>query len=261
MDEGMPINVYDILLDALSHTPGLAVGQRHGRRPKGRARRCEAGGEGDLVLVAKDQLYFRVAPCARGPGPSGSSAGGPGPRERAVGRAFRDAFRAVWGRLPEPERQRLLDHWSCQESARDYGPLFSSGRQPVIRVVPGGSADDELLCAKSGHELTFPDSLAADHPDRPRAVIARALALVMRLANRRHWQLVQELIQVPLEAWERSRGRVSDAARDRKLDVLEKPYLRAYEAEVREILSRWGFAEPPPGERQSGRGERETGEG
>jgi hypothetical protein len=95
--------------------------------------------------------------------------------------------------------------------------------------------------------MNFPIALVVEQPDRLPLVIARTLAQVHRFATRRHWRLVQEMIEEPLALWESQRGaEVSDAARDQKLDALEGEYVRRSEAELRELLGWWGFDQERP---------------
>jgi hypothetical protein len=66
-------------------------------------------------------------------------------------------------------------------------------------------------------------------------------------ATRRHWGLYLELVEERMENWEKRHGKKADeAARERKLDVLEAAHLRAYDAELEQRLRGWGFDGPIP---------------
>jgi len=100
---------------------------------------------------------------------------------------------------------------------------------------------------KFGNVLDFPVSLVAGQSHRLAFQIARTLAQALRYATRAHWRLVNQLIERPLDRWERQqRARVTDTARNKKLDILEAEYLRAYESEMAQIIRRWGLEELAP---------------
>jgi hypothetical protein len=49
----------------------------------------------------------------------------------------------------------------------------------------------------------------------------------------------------PMDRWERRQGaKADDAAREAKLDRLERAYLRAYESALAQIVRAWGLDRP-----------------
>jgi hypothetical protein len=147
---------------------------------------------------------------------------------------FRAAFVGVWHRLPAADRLRLLRYWADRS---DPGLRGSSSPSPLIRVLDGASSALPPACDRLGHRLTFDAAAAVEQPDRLPLRIAHTLAQVYLLATRRHWALAVDLIEGPLGRWERRLGKkADDAARERKLDLLEAAHRRAYEAELQQRL-------------------------
>jgi hypothetical protein len=172
------------------------------------------------------------------------------PARRSVEAVFCGAFRAVWARLPEPDRQVLLRYWRAgPEGHRPGGPPAPPTARPLIRLADVGRWSPPFsTCDGLGHHLTFPTSLVTEHEALLPAVIARTLALALRYATRAHWALYLKVIDGPMDRWEARHGkRATDAARDARLGRLEGAYLRAYEEEVAQILRGWGFAPPKLG--------------
>jgi len=156
---------------------------------------------------------------------------------------FRLAFQAAWDRIPRSAALLLVRFWNKPDPILPDDYIVPTCK-PLIQIVDRLPSDQS--CTKFGHELTFPVTLMTQPPDCIAFEIARALAQVFHMANRRHWRLIQERIEQPLEAWEASQPKkITHAARDRKLDVLEAEYLRVYHAEMADLLRGWGFASPP----------------
>ena len=66
-------------------------------------------------------------------------------------------------------------------------------------------------------------------------------------ASRKHWDLYLKVVEEPMERWEKRQGKkADDAARERKLDLLEAAHRKAYEAELQQRLRAWGFDSPVP---------------
>jgi hypothetical protein len=104
--------------------------------------------------------------------------------------------------------------------------------------------DEPYACRKFGFELTFPASLVLGQPECLHREISFALAQTLRCATRQHWALVLSMLEEPMARWERRRrGQATEEECDRKWDALLKPYLRAYQQEVTQILRRWGFVD------------------
>jgi hypothetical protein len=172
---------------------------------------------------------------------------------------FRRAFLDVWGRVAAPDRRQLLTYWREQPDralrADRYRPRHATVRIRVEDLVEGVDwSPAHSACRRLGHELAFPTSLVAGGQDRLPQVIARTLALALRYATGRHWGLILERIEGPMERWERRAGKhADDATRAAKLDRLEADYLAAYEAEIAGILRGWGFDPRALGADQPGR--------
>jgi hypothetical protein len=241
-------------LDLLAAQPAPDKKQRANRSRKGSDRvlpKNDSDAEGSFAsLVSRDGLYFRVLSDPARHKMSPSQAGGPGSRNEGIWQAFRRPFNEVWDRVPRPDRQVFVDYWQRPpyRSASD-GLSFTpppSGHRPLIQVTDRAPLSPLLpVWSQLGHEMNFPVALVVEQPHRLPLVIARTLAQVFMLATRRHWRLVVSKIEEPLARWERSQGaRVTEAARDERLDVLEAEYLRAHEAEVAQVLRRWGLQGP-----------------
>jgi hypothetical protein len=243
MDKMPLLGAPDTLIDCLGRQ-AVAAGEQHRDRGLGaKAKRLPPGKgphreEGFASLVEEDHLYCRLLTPIRSPG---------SPTFLAVERAFRDPFADLWrGRIPEHDRGTLLGYWRGRPPgvriedycAKPWSPCY----RPLIRVVGAGSAlPRDALCDRLGFEMTFSTRLVLEHPNRLPYEITRVLAAAFLYASRRHWGLIQELIERPLERWERQQGaRATGAARDRKLDALEAEYLRVSGIEMEQILRRWG---------------------
>ncbi len=217
----------------------------------GPSRRAKAHDRRERPLVEDDGLYFRVAEPA-GPASSTTHRRRTQERTRKAAAAFRRAFGTVWRRIGGADRQALMRYWRGRGD--DSLPVFpgpSSNAWTLIQLADGAPrADGAQPCDGLGAELTFPMSLAAEHPDRLPLEVARAVAAAWRYATRRHWRLVMEMIEDPLAAWEAGRKRVTHAGRERKLDALEAAHLRACEAELAAVLRRWGFEDAAAGGRE-----------
>jgi hypothetical protein len=158
---------------------------------------------------------------------------------------FRAAFTTAWEQIPCADRQRILIFWR-------HGPerslLSDSDRGkvwPQIQVADLASSSSDHLVDKFGHSVSFSILLVAAPPRLLVSEIARALAQVFRHATREYWPLVSQLIDAPLERWQREEG--ADATEDEEEDkaaALEAEYLQAYEARIVAILKAWGFEAP-----------------
>jgi hypothetical protein len=173
--------------------------------------------------------------------------------------AFRQSFCDLWERIPELDRQRLLEYWR----GPNY-PFTSSDRygephpKPWIRLVEGDvSSPSFRSCDMFGYQLDFPVSLVLGQPQHLYRQIARALAEVFLFVNRRHWKLMNDLVDTPYERWEREKGsRATEAACEKKWDELLAEYTRASDAEAAKILDGWGekALQPAGGAAVNGRG-------
>jgi hypothetical protein len=174
-----------------------------------------------LVLVEEDRLFLRLLPSA----------------PAMAAHLFRTAFVSVWDQIPEGDRRCLVTYWQSSQEA---------SRRPLIQVLGvGESSSSEVIFDKLGNAVTFPISLVGAEPHHLQEEIARILAQVYRLATREHWLLIQSLLETPLRRWERQQGaRATDAARNKRLDALERTFLRQVEAREDQILERWKI-EPP----------------
>jgi hypothetical protein len=96
-----------------------------------------------------------------------------------------------------------------------------------------------------GYQLDFPVSLVLGQPQHLYRQIARALAEVFLYVNRRHWKLMNDLVETPFEDWERQQGsKVTEAACEKKWDKLLAEYTRACDPELAQILHGWGGETP-----------------
>jgi hypothetical protein len=185
--------------------------------------------ESAVPLVPADHLYFRVEPVD--PGATSS-------QTAEVKETFRRVFSGVWGRIPRTDRDALLRY--LRTGAGAPLPLHIN---PTIRVVEGTPwAPAPPRCANLGRELSFDLAEVLEMPDDLPAVIATALAQVTLLADRRHWELIDEFIEAPMRRWERRHGKeVGDPEHEAKLDELEQAHHRAYEKELGGIVRGWGL--------------------
>jgi hypothetical protein len=195
----------------------------------------------DLPLLEEDGLFFRILPGAlaslarRAEGPL---LGGPA----ALAQTFRDAFHAAWERLPLWDRQRLLNYWrpGYEWSSPDERGRGDSPRP--LQIVGGALSSSQVSFDKLGHEVNFPALLVVGRRSVCMRAIAQALADTHRVMSGQHWNLLVEMMDKPLERWERKEGvGATDAVRDEMIDALEEEYLRAYKAQVSAILWNWGF--------------------
>src|SRR5262249_54455300 len=117
--------------------------------------------------------------------------------------------------------------------------------KPLIRLWEAGLPPSEQVCARLGHDLNLPALPSPADPRELTGQIADALARVHLAARLRHVVLISEMIDEPLERWEKAqRRKVTDAARNRKEDALEAEFWKVYEAELREVQTRWGVENP-----------------
>jgi hypothetical protein len=222
--------------------------QRRGRGAKGGPHgKAAAGGRRYAALA--DGLVFRVV--ARPDRPRRDL--------QLIGERFRAAFTRAWDTIPEQDRWLLLRYWHDRP---DTGRPVGAGPRPEIRVLDKVScAPPPPACDRLGHRLTFDAAAAVEQPDRLPLRIAHTLAQVYLLASRKHWGLYLKMVEEPMERWERRQGKkADDAARERKLDLLEAAHRRAYEAELEQRLRAWGFDGPVPEDVRVG-GERGDDEG
>lgn len=232
-----------------------AAKQRQRGGPKARtgkkamqSARVDGGDNFFSVLVEKDRLFFGVLSHASRPASHQRQAEDSAGQDSSVRLTFRRVFGEVWCRIPEPDRQILLIYWREQRPRSLYGDCSPPPRHnPLIRVIDAGSLTSTYpLCEKIGHQLNFPISLVTD--ERLPTVIARALARVYLYASREHWRLVMELIEEPLAKWESQEGKTAtEASHAKKVDALEKAFLRKHDLALARVMKRWGFKESQPG--------------
>jgi hypothetical protein len=221
------------LIDFLRSSAEL-LKQRRGRGAKGGPHGKAAAG-GRRYAALSDGLVFRVVAQSDRPR-----------REVAlIEERFRAAFVRAWDGIPGQDRRRLLRYWRDQT---DAGRPLGTGPRPEIRVLDRVScAPPPPACDRLGHRLTFAVASADEPAGRLPLLIAHALAQIWMLATKRHWKLYLEMIEEPLARWEKRQGKkADDAARERKLDLLEAVHRKAYEAELQQRLRAWGFAGPVP---------------
>src|SRR5438128_715219 len=116
----------------------------------------------------------------------------------------------------------MLAYWRNGKSdscLRDPDPFAVPTPCPLIEIVDVGPwSPAHEVCSRSGSVLNFPASLVATHSHLLPWEIAKALVQVYRYASRKHYGLILELIDEPLERWERQQGKkITDARRDKKL--------------------------------------------
>jgi hypothetical protein len=163
-----------------------------------------------------------------------------------AGRVFRDAFNGVWQRIPQFDRECLTSYWRTRPSGTLYGYCEPTPRHlPFIIVVESDPDPDEpYVCRKFGFELRFPAGQVLGPPEGLSREIALALVETFRYATRQHSALALSMLEEPIERWERRRQcKATEEEYDRKWAALLKPYRRAYEQEVAEILGRWGLGD------------------
>jgi hypothetical protein len=153
---------------------------------------------------------------------------------------------SVWSRIPASARRTLMGYW--RGSPEHEGSLLHRpGPQwPVIRGVDGGQdSAPRSACEDFGSRLTFHLPAALGGSAQLASVIARGLAQCFRFAARRFWALYLEMVEEPMNAWEKAEGRHAKAAQSRaKCKALERAYLKRYEAELAKIVADWGFQAP-----------------
>jgi hypothetical protein len=230
--------------ESLKRRRGRATGTRAGAGPRGSA---APDGRGCCALA--DGLVFRVV----------TQPSRPRRDVRLIEERFRAAFACAWDTIPEQDRWLLLRYWHDRP---DTGRPVGAGPRPEIRVLDRVScAPPPPACDRLGHRLTFAVAPADEPASRLPLLVAHALAQVWMLATKRHWKLYLEMIEEPLARWEKRQGKkADDAARERKLDLLEAAHRRAYEAELQQRLRAWGFDGPVPEDVRVG-GERGDDEG
>jgi hypothetical protein len=216
--------------ESLKQRRGRATGTRACSGPRGSV---VPDGRGYRALV--DGLVFRVV--ARPDCPRRDL--------QLIGERFRAAFARAWDTIPEQDRWLLLRYWHDRP---DTGRPLGAGPRPEIRVLDRVScAPPPPACDRLGHRLTFAVAPADEPAGRLPPLIAHALARVWMYATKRHWGLYLETVETPMERWERRQGKkADDAARERKLDLLEAAHHMAYEAELDQRLRAWGFDGPVP---------------
>lgn len=215
------------------------------RRPRTKPRTAsqqppyaESAPEGFLDLVATDCLYFRMSQ-AVGDGrprrPTSSATAAFAESQQA----FREAFRSVWRRLPVTDRCQIRQYWDEPDELR----LSSDLPRPLIEINCVGETASTFTCSHFGHWLHFRVGTSESPANDLHSVIARSLAQIYRLAIREHWALLIAEIEDPVTLWEQSQRKFTFSQRERQLDVFEAAYLQKYEAEIGQLLMRWGFKE------------------
>jgi hypothetical protein len=216
--------------ESLKRQRGRVTRTRAGAGPRGSA---APDGRGYRALI--DGLVFRVV----------AKSDRPRREVRLVEGRFRTAFARAWDTIPEQERRTLLRYWHDRP---DTGRPVGAGPRPEIRVLDRVSCGPPPpACDRLGHRLTFAVAPADAPAGRLPLLVANALARVWMYATKRHWGLYLEIVETPMERWERRQGKkADDAARERKLNLLEAAHRRAYEAELEQRLRAWGFDGPFP---------------
>jgi hypothetical protein len=178
-----------------------------------RRRQCEQKKGTFSVLIKEDGLLFRVLSAADGEEFSSVLRSATRSKSRALAQTFRATFRRVWGRLPEQDRYSMLAYWRNGKSdpcLRDPDPFAIPTPCPLIQIADVGPwSPAHEVCSRFGGVLNFPASLVATHAHLLPWEIAKALVQVYRYASRKHYGLILELIDEPLEAGNTSRARRS----------------------------------------------------
>lgn len=199
-------------------------------------------------LVEEDRLSFRAVTIERFYGDVRLKEMPTSPALEKDLEAFRLAFCDVWSGIPCQDRHRLLFYWRSKHDCSTEPHLPANpDRRPVILVVD--AIPDYFLpqiAQYLGNMYLFPQPMLWNDPAQLRMEIATVLAWTFRVATRRRWELAIEIVEKPYEEWEkRQKGKASHDRRDRKLDALEAQHLRAYHAEMAELLGRWGCPYQP----------------
>jgi len=183
-----------------------------------------------LHLVEEERIIFRLVFDVG----SSRQSSMPTPAEHA----FLEAFKLVWRQIPLSDREHLLALMHGQSGTGVPGTDTSMGDyQPLFKVVARGPGAG----LRPGCGLVFPCSLLASAERLPER-IAQNLAEVYRYSSQAHWESVLALIEQPMDSWEEGEGRdASEEAHAKKLNSLEKKFLRKHKAALAAILSRWGF--------------------
>jgi hypothetical protein len=218
------------LIEGNPATPRPSTRHRRSSKPMTERRRSDAG-----RLVPDDLIFIRAF------------IGTPAAAGLPVEQTFRTAFMDVWHRIPRPHRDRLLDYW--RRPAKGAVPVQKAApgvQRPVFEIVEDkawsflSAASDRL-----GTLIRVPLSLITSRPHDLTWAIAGALAQVLRYETREHWGMYVITVEEPLIAWEREQtGRITESRRNRKLDALEREYLRRLGTRMREMVKEWGFDVP-----------------
>jgi len=234
-----------ILQSATQAARGRKCSSSKGQSKPGSSVGCKTVPANEFPLVLDDNLFVRVVPAAPASGP-GKADGQNSCDPAEVARMFRTTFSSVWGQIPEADRQPLLDHWRRGPDRGLYDERAEWGHHwPLIQIVGAGPQPPHAIYEKMGNVLNFPAALITAHPHLLGYEIGRILAQVYRLATCEHWRLIQEVLEQPLERWERQEGaRATEARLNKKVKSLETAYLQQYEARITQIVRSWGIKEP-----------------
>jgi hypothetical protein len=250
MDDTPSMDAAKALLDFLMQQARSA--KRQGGEPGSKTKPQKgitAWGPNYAALVEDEGLFVRIPAVLKIPGSPGCPTGGLGARGQAVVEMFRQNFTDLWDRIPELDRQRLMEYWrNPQDFYRSSDRSGVPHPKPVIRLVEGDvSSPSFRSCSRYGHQLDFPVSLVLGQPQHLYRQIARALAEVFMVVTRRENKLMKDLVDTPFECWEREKGsRATEAACEKKWDALKAEYTRVSDAEAAKILEGWGGETPPP---------------
>jgi hypothetical protein len=257
MDSTPSMDAANTLFDLLIQKARSAKRQSGERGPKPKPpKSTSVWGPAYAVLEEEEGLFVHIPAVLNIPGSPGRPSGGIGARGRAVVEAFRQSFCDLWDRIPELDRQRLLEYWRGSKY-----PFTSSDRygephpKPWIRLVEGDvSSPSFRACSMFGHQLDFPVSLVLGTPQHLYRQIARAVAEVFLFVTRRQNKLMNDLVETPYQRWEHEKGsRATEATCDKKWNELLAEYTRASDAEAAKIVDGWGGETPPPAGGASGR--------
>lgn len=215
------------------------------KKVEGHPSKRGSGPEGFLPLVSEDQLFFRTVPHS-----STSTSGlldSAGTAEAVIAEAFRTAFGRVWRGIPPQDRQRLLDHWRRGPHPTMVDRPLSWYRWPLIQLSSAGSLSSTGASRLCGHAFDFAVSQGEESTDHLRLVIAKTVGEVFRKVTGEHWRLVMSLIEQPYTLWERKqRANVSDARCQMMWDRHCEKFLLRHEAEVHQLMCRWGVVSNAP---------------
>ena len=248
MDNTPSMDAVNAQVDSLIQKARSAKRQSGEHGPKTKPPQGITGwGPNYAALAEEEGLFVHIPAVLTIPGSPGRPSGGLGARGRSVVETFQQSFCDLWDRIPELDRQRLFEYWRNPQDPYTFSNRYGVPHpKPWIRLVEGDvSSPSFRSCDMCGYQLDFPISLVLGQPQHLYRQIARTLAQVFLFVNRRHWKLMNDLVETPYERWEHEKGsRATEAACDKKWDALLAEYTRACEPELAQILHGWGGETP-----------------